>query len=244
MKAVYINQTGGTDVLAYGDRPEPEISPGEILLRVRASALNHLDLNLRAGNCRRFPHILGCDMAGEIAQISPDAGTALNLQVGDRVLLDNRVKCGGYNLCEHCAAGNDQWCARQQRIGVDLDGGHAEYVVAPAINAYAIPDAMPFTEAAALPIAAHTAWHCLITQAKLQPWDDVLVQAAGSGVGSMGIQIAKDDGLPRHHHRRQRLETGRSPKARRRRRHQLSRDGQHQRASAGIDRRQRRGCSV
>ena len=191
MKAVYINQTGGADVLTYGDRPEPEISPGEILLRVRASALNHLDLNLRAGNCRRFPHILGCDMAGEIVQISPDAGTDLNLQVGDRVLLDNRVKCGGHNLCPHCAAGNDQWCARQQRIGVDRDGGHAEYVVAPAINAYAIPDTMPFTEAAALPIAAHTAWHCLITQAKLRPWDDVLVQAAGSGVGSMGIQIAK-----------------------------------------------------
>lgn len=189
MKAVYINETGGTDVLVYGDRPEPEISPGEVLLRVHASALNHLDLNLRAGNCRRFPHILGCDLAGEVAQISPDAGTSL--KIGDRVLVDNRVKCGGINLCEHCASGNDQWCARQQRIGVDLDGGHAEYVVAPAINAYPIPDAMPFTEAAALPIAAHTAWHCLITQAQLQPWDDVLVQAAGSGVGSMGIQIAK-----------------------------------------------------
>ena len=189
MKAVYINEVGGPEALVYGDRPEPEIAPGEILLRVRASALNHLDLNLRAGNCRRFPHILGCDMAGEVAQVSPDAGAAL--RVGDRVLLDNRVKCGGHNLCEHCGAGNDQWCARQQRIGVDLDGGHAEYVTAPAVNAYRIPDGMGFAEAAALPIAAHTAWHCLITQAKLRPWDDVLVQAAGSGVGSMGIQIAK-----------------------------------------------------
>ena len=189
MKAVYINETGGTDVLTVGDRPEPEISPGEILLRVGASALNHLDLNLRANNCRRFPHILGCDIAGEVMQISPDSGA--NLQVGDRVLLDNRVKCEGHNLCEHCAGGNDQWCSRQLRIGVDVDGGHAEYVTAPAINAYTIPDEMSFTEAAALPIAAHTAWHCLITQARLQPWDDVLVQAAGSGVGSMGIQIAK-----------------------------------------------------
>ena len=189
MKAIYINETGGTDVLIHGDRPEPEIAPGEILIRVGGSALNHLDLNLRAGNCRRFPHILGCDLAGEVAQISPDAGT--DLKVGDRVLVDNRVKCGGINLCEHCASGHDQWCNRQQRIGVDLDGGHAEYVVAPAINAYTIPDDMSFAEAAALPIALHTSWHCLITQAKLQPWDDVLVQAAGSGVGSMGIQIAK-----------------------------------------------------
>lgn len=82
MKAVYINRTGGTDALAYGNRPELEISPGEFLLRVHASAMNHLDLNLRAGNCRRFPHILGGDMAGEVAQISPAAGIDLNLKVG------------------------------------------------------------------------------------------------------------------------------------------------------------------
>jgi NADPH:quinone reductase-like Zn-dependent oxidoreductase len=188
MKAIFINQTGGPEKLTYADRPEPEVEPGQVMLRVRASALNHLDLNLRAGRTYRgpFPRIMGCDMAGEIVAISPTTQT--DLKVGDRVLLDNRVKC---DQCQPCRFGLDQNCTHQLRLGVDLDGGHAEYVTAPAINAYRIPDTMSFTEAAALPIVAHTAWHCLITQAQIRPWDDVLVQAAGSGVGSMGIQIAK-----------------------------------------------------
>lgn len=188
MKAVFINHHGGPDQLVYGDRPDPEVAPGEVMLRVRASALNHLDLNLRAGRTYRgpLPRIMGCDIAGEVAAISPDART--DLKTGDRVLLNNRVMCG---TCENCRLGLDQYCPNQKRIGVDLDGGHAEYVTAPVGNAHKIPDSMEFTEAAALPIAGHTAWHCLITQAQVRPWDDVLIQAAGSGVGSMGIQIAK-----------------------------------------------------
>ena len=188
MKAVYISEHGGTDKLVYGDRPDPEVGPGEIMLRVRASALNHLDLNLREGRTYNgpLPRIMGCDIAGEVAAISPAASTSL--RVGDRVILNNRVTCG---LCQNCVLGNDQWCANQARLGVDLDGGHADYVTAPAANAHLVPDDMEFTEAATLPIAAHTAWHCLVTQAQIRPWDDVLVQAAGSGVGSMAIQIAK-----------------------------------------------------
>ena len=188
MKAVFINEHGGTDKLVCGDRPEPEVGPGEVMLRVRASALNHLDLNLREGRTYRgpLPRILGCDIAGEVAAISPAANTSL--KIGDRVILNNRVACSS---CRNCQMGQDQHCPNQLRLGVDLDGGHAEYITAPAINAHAIPSSMDFTEAAALPIAAHTAWHCLVTQAQIRPWDDVLVQAAGSGVGSMGIQIAK-----------------------------------------------------
>ena len=188
MKAVFINEHGGTDKLTYGDRPNPEVAPGEIMLRVRASALNHLDLNLREGRTYNgpLPRILGCDIAGEVAAISPNASTSLKL--GDRVILNNRVTCG---TCPNCQLGLDQSCPKQQRIGVDRDGGHAEYITAPAVNAHVIPDAMDFTEAAALPIAAHTVWHCMVTQAEVRPWDDVLVQAAGSGVGSMAIQIAK-----------------------------------------------------
>jgi NADPH:quinone reductase-like Zn-dependent oxidoreductase len=174
--------------MVYGDRPDPEVAPGEVMLRVRASALNHLDLNMRSGRTYRgpLPRIMGCDVAGEVAAISPDAQT--DLKTGDRVLLNNRVMCG---TCESCRLGLDQYCPNQKRIGVDLDGGHAEYVTAPAGNAHKIPDSMEFPEAAALPIVGHTAWHCLITQAQVRPWDDVLIQAAGSGVGSMGIQIAK-----------------------------------------------------
>ena len=188
MKAVFIEQHGGPQALTYGDRPNPEVAPGEVMLRVRASALNHLDLNLRAGltHMGSLPRIMGCDIAGEVAAISPDAKT--DLQVGDRVILNNRVTCG---VCEQCRMGWDQNCANTKRLGVDLDGGHAEYITAPAVNAHKIPDSMPMTEAAALPIALHTAWHCLVTQAQIRPTDDVLIQAAGSGVGSMGIQIAK-----------------------------------------------------
>ena len=188
MKAVFINEHGGTDKLVYGDRPDPEVGPGEIMLRVRASALNHLDLNLREGRTYNgpLPRVMGCDIAGEVAAISPAAATSL--KIGDRVILNNRVTCG---VCEHCVMGNDQFCPNQKRLGVDLDGGHADYITAPAVNAHVIPDSMEFTEAASLPIAAHTAWHCLVTQAQIRPWDDVLVQAAGSGVGSMAIQIAK-----------------------------------------------------
>ena len=188
MKAVFINEHGGTDKLVYGDRPDPEVGPGEVMLRVGASALNHLDLNLREGRTYNgpLPRIMGCDIAGEVVAISPVALTTL--QVGDRVILNNRATCG---QCQNCVMGNDQWCANQKRLGVDLDGGHADYITAPAANAHVIPDDMEFTEAATLPIAAHTAWHCLVTQAQIKPWDDVLVQAAGSGVGSMGIQIAK-----------------------------------------------------
>ena len=188
MKAVYIAQHGGPEALTYGDRPEPEVEPEEVMLKVCGSALNHTDLNLREGSSYNghLPRILGLDISGEIVNISPNADTAL--KVGDRVLLDNRHKC---NLCDYCKQGQDQYCINQKRYGVDLDGGHAEYITAAASNAYKIPENMSFAEAAALPIAAHTAWHCLITQGQIQPWDDVLIQAAGSGVGSMGIQIAK-----------------------------------------------------
>ncbi len=188
MKAVFINEHGGTDRLVYGDRPDPEVGPGEIMLKVGASALNHLDLNLREGRTYNgpLPRIMGCDIAGEVVAISPTASTSL--EIGDRVILNNRVTCG---TCAYCSMGDDQWCPNQKRLGVDLDGGHADYIIAPAVNAHVIPEEMEFTEAASLPIAAHTAWHCLVTQAQIRPWDDVLVQAAGSGVGSMAIQIAK-----------------------------------------------------
>ena len=106
MKAVFINEFGGPEALVHGDRPEPEVAPGEVMLRVRASALNHLDLNLRAGTSYRgpLPRIMGCDVAGEVVTVSPQAQTSL--KAGDRVLLDNRVKCGH---CENCRLGLDQY---------------------------------------------------------------------------------------------------------------------------------------
>lgn len=173
--------------MVYGDLPDPEVAPGEVMLRVRGSALNRADMGMRnRGRTGQGPRIMGMDVAGEIVSISPDANTSL--RTGDRVLLENRVKC---RACEYCVDGNDQYCTTQLRIGVDLDGGHAEYITAPAINAYKLPDSMTYTEAAAIPLAGHTAWQCMIVQGQVKPWDDVLIQAAGSGVASMAIQIAK-----------------------------------------------------
>ena len=187
MKAVYLEQPGGPEALVYGDRPEPETAPGEVMLRVRGSALNRADIGLRnRGHSGGAPRILGMDVAGEVIGVSPEANTTL--QVGDRVLLENRVKC---HVCEPCVQGLDQYCTVQQRIGVDLDGGHAEYITAPAINAYKIPDEMTFAQAAAIPLAGHTAWQCMVVQGQVRSWDDVLIHAAGSGVASMAIQIAK-----------------------------------------------------
>ena len=109
-------------------------------------------------------------------------------RLGDRVLVDNRIKC---DACSQCLQGQDQVCERQQRIGVDIDGGHAELCVVPAVNVYKFRDSMSFEEAAAIPLAFHTAWHCLMVRGQLQPWETILIQAGGSGVGSAAIQIAK-----------------------------------------------------
>ena len=190
MKAVYINEFGGPEVLIYGDRPDPVAGPGELVIRVRASALNSADQGVRTGRSTagELPRILGFDMAGEISQLGPGVS---GFKEGERVLIDNRLKCG---VCEPCLMARDEWCLVQTRLGCDVDGGHAEYCVVPVVNTHRIPDWMSYESAAALPIAGHTAWHCLITRGQLQPWEDILIQAGGSGVGSMAIQIAKHMG--------------------------------------------------
>jgi NADPH:quinone reductase-like Zn-dependent oxidoreductase len=190
MKAVYIAEPGGPEKLIFGDRPEPEVGAGEVLIRVRASAVNHADLALRAGRSATggLPRILGLDMAGEIARLGPGV---TGWKEGDRVVVENRVKCG---VCTPCVQGLDEYCERQKRLGGELDGGHAQYCTVPAANLQRIPAAMGFEEASTFPLAGHTAWHCLIERVQLQPWEDVLIQAVGSGVGSFGLLMAKGIG--------------------------------------------------
>jgi NADPH:quinone reductase-like Zn-dependent oxidoreductase len=190
MKAIYIAEPGGPEKLIFGDRPEPDVGAGEVLLRVRASAVNHADLALRAGRSATggLPRILGLDMAGEIARLGPGV---TGWREGDRVVVENRVKCG---VCTPCVQGRDEYCERQKRLGGELDGGHAQYCTVPAANLQRIPAAMGFEEAATFPLAGHTAWHCLIERVQLQPWEDVLIQAVGSGVGSFGLLMAKGIG--------------------------------------------------
>ena len=186
MKAVRFHQHGGPEVLRYEDAPDPDLVPGEVLVRVRACALNHLDLWGRRGLpgiTVPMPHITGSDVAGEVV-----SAMAADVSVGRRVMLQPGISCG---RCTACLSGSDNDCARYEVLGYrHHDGGYAEYVKVPVQNLISIPDEIDFVQAAAFPLTFLTAWHMLMTRAKLKRGEDVLVLAAGSGVGQAAIQIA------------------------------------------------------
>src|ERR1035437_9187033 len=188
MKAARIHQHGGPEVLVHEETPEPRIKANQILIRVRACALNHLDLFVRAGiPGMKFPmpHILGSDIAGEVVETGE---LCERVKPGWRILLSPGQSC---RQCEQCLLGNDNFCRRFTMFGYAIDGGNAELLAAPEYSAIQIPDDMSFESAAATPLVFLTAWHMLMARANLQPGEDVLVLAASSGVGSAAIQIAK-----------------------------------------------------
>jgi NADPH:quinone reductase-like Zn-dependent oxidoreductase len=191
MKAIVYAAHGGPEVLQYKDVPEPQIGPYEVLVRVHACALNHLDLWLRMGlpgTHVPLPHVPGSDIAGEVARVGDKV---TNVKVGERVLLQPGISCG---QCANCLRGQDSMCPSYTLFGQGVDGGCAEFVKSPAVNCVPIPEKLSFEEAAAFPLVSLTAWHMLIGRAKLQPAETVLVLGAGSGVGSAAIQIAKAAG--------------------------------------------------
>src|ERR1700686_4500596 len=188
MKAILFQKHGGPEVLQYTDAPTPSIRANEVRVRVRACALNHLDLWVRGGLPNvpiPLPHIPGSDIAGEIAEIGADVTT---VKVGQKVVLAPGVSCG---KCAACVAGRDNFCRQFSNLGYMIDGGCAEFVKCPEVNCMPYPENLTFEEAAAIPLVFQTAWHMLLTRAKLQPAEDVLILGAGSGVGSAAIQIAK-----------------------------------------------------
>jgi len=186
MKAVRFHQHGDPGVLRYEEAPEPDLAPGEVLVRVRACALNHLDLWGRRGLpgvTIPMPHICGSDVAGEVL-----ASAAADVSVGRRVMLQPGISCG---RCAECLSGKDNACRRYEVLGYkNHAGGYAELVKVPVQNLIPIPDEIGFVQAAAFPLTFLTAWHMLMTRAQLKRGDDVLVLAAGSGVGQAAIQIA------------------------------------------------------
>jgi NADPH:quinone reductase-like Zn-dependent oxidoreductase len=191
MKAMVIRRHGGPEVLEAAELPDPVPAAGEALVRVRACALNHLDLWARAGLPTLkvpFPHVLGSDIAGEIAALH---GPVDGLRVGQRVLLSPGVSCG---RCRMCLGGEDSSCRSYRILGYQVHGGYAEHVVCPAANVVPLPDGFSFEEAAAFPLVFLTAWRMLVTRARVRPGEDVLVWAAGSGVGMAALQIAKVHG--------------------------------------------------
>ncbi len=186
MRAIRFHSHGGPEVLRYEDAPDPKLEAGEVLVRVRACALNHLDLWERRGleGVRiPLPHISGSDVAGEVV-----TSTLADIPAGLRVMLQPGVSCG---RCAACLSGRDNECARYEVLGyLNHPGGYAELVKVPAQNVIPLPDRIGFVEAAAFPLTFVTAWHMLVTRAQVRRGEDVLVLAAGSGVGQAAIQLA------------------------------------------------------
>ena len=187
MKAVVFHTQGGIDKLCYEEVPDPTISASEILVKVYACAVNHLDIRARRDRpeVQPFPHILGSDISGEVAEISADVH---NVTVGDSVVLSPCISCGE---CVECLNGDENLCDAQILLGFQTNGGYADYVKVPAENAIILSSRLSYHEAAAIPMAYLTAWHMLVARAGVRPGDDVLILSAGSGVGSAGLQIAK-----------------------------------------------------
>lgn len=188
MKATIFRQHGGPEVLEYTDVPEPSIRANEVLVEVKACGLNHLDIFIRKGMPGieiPLPHILGEDVAGVVREVGE---LVTWVKPGDEVMVQPGVSCGH---CEACLSGQDNLCREYHMIGYRRDGGYAELVAVPGTNIVAKPSQLSWEEAAALPLVTVTAWHMLVTRAAVQPGENVLVHAAGSGVGSIAIQIAK-----------------------------------------------------
>jgi len=188
MKAIRFHNFGDADILKLEETPKPIIGANDVLLQIKAAALNHLDLWVRSGAREKnipLPHIPGSDGAGVIAEV----GSAVDFfKVGDKVLISPGISCGH---CEMCLGGTDNLCRSYHVLGTKEDGTYSEFVKLAATNVLPIPDGLDFNQAAAIPLVFLTAWHMLVGISKIKPGEAVLVHAAGSGVGSAGIQIAK-----------------------------------------------------
>jgi NADPH:quinone reductase-like Zn-dependent oxidoreductase len=188
MKAIVFEKHGGPDVLRYVDAPDPVANANEVLIRVKACALNHLDLWVRRGLpgvAIPLPHIPGSDVAGEVAEIGAGVTT---VRPGQKVVIAPGVTCG---KCPACISGHDNRCRSFTNLGYMIDGGCAEFVKVPEVNCLLYPENLSWEEAASIPLVFQTAWHMLLVRAELQPGEDVLILGAGSGVGTAAIQIAK-----------------------------------------------------
>jgi NADPH:quinone reductase-like Zn-dependent oxidoreductase len=188
VKATIFKQHGGPEVLEYMDVPDPDLHANEVLVEVKACALNHLDLFVRNGMPGieiPLPHILGNDVAGVVREVGE---LVTWVKPGAEVMVQPGVSCGH---CEACLSGRDNLCREYDSVGYRRNGGYAELVAVPGVNIIPKPSGLSWDEAAALPLVTVTAWHMLVTRANVQPGEDVLVHAAGSGVGSIAIQIAK-----------------------------------------------------
>src|SRR5215468_2285146 len=188
MKAVVFHQHGGPEVLRYTDVEKPSPGPSDVLIEVKATSINHIDIFLRRGMPGvkvPMPKIVGSDAAGIIREVGRDVA---GLQPGQRVTINPGIACGH---CEFCSAGFGSQCVSWTMVGESRDGAYAEFVVVPAHIVLPIPDSISFEEVAAAPLVFLTAWSMMVGKGNIRPGEDVLILGAGAGVGTAAIQIAK-----------------------------------------------------
>ena len=188
MKAAFFKEHGGSDKIIYDDYKDPSPDANDVVVRVKACALNHVDMLLLDGRYpppEGLPHVNGCEVTGTVERLGD---RVKGLTQGQRVIIFPGFSCG---TCEYCLRGERTVCMRYGYLGAARDGGYAELVKAPAANILPLPESISFEQGAAVPLAMLTSWHALVAQANVRAGQTVLVQAAGSGVGSAAIQIAR-----------------------------------------------------
>lgn len=188
MKAMALTAHGGPDTLQRMDLPDPTPRPGEVRVKVKACALNRLDLLVREGWPQlslAFPHVLGTDLAGTVDAVGEDA---TDVPLGVNVIVNPGISCGA---CRECLSGRDHACRGFHLLGQHAHGGYAEYACVPRANLVPMPKNLSFPEAASLPLSFLTAWEMLVNRARVAPGETVLVHSAGGGVGSAAVQIAR-----------------------------------------------------
>jgi NADPH2:quinone reductase len=185
MKAVFFRRHGGNEVLEYGDRPDPSPGPGEVVVGVRAAAMNHLDIFVRDGIPGvPLPQIPGADGAGVVEAIGEGVS---GFTPGDRVLVQPGLYC---NVCEFCRSGEQSLCVKYGIVGEHAPGTFAERALLPARNLFPIPGSLSFEQAAAFPLSYQTAWRLIVTRGGVRPGDSVLIHGIGGGVAWAALEIA------------------------------------------------------
>jgi NADPH:quinone reductase-like Zn-dependent oxidoreductase len=188
MRAVVFEAQGGVDQLKLAELPDPATMPGQVRVRIKAVAVNRLDIWVREGwrgLKLEMPHILGSDIAGVVDEVGQGV---TGIERGAEVVLGPGTACG---RCIECLSGRDNRCPKYAILGEHTKGGYAELLSVPARNVFAKPAGLSFEETACLPLVFTTAWGMLVERAGIRAGDWVLVHAAGSGVGSAAIQVAK-----------------------------------------------------
>jgi NADPH2:quinone reductase len=189
MQAVFYEEHGSRGVLRYGEFPEPDVGPEEVLVDVEAGGLNHLDVWTRKGpSPEELPHVPGSDAAGVVRDVGE---RVIRFEAGDRVVVDPNRYCGS---CEFCRKGETSLCVDFKLIGEHVRGVHSERTALHEDNLIHLPEGVDFVTAAAAPLVFQTAWRMLTTRAGIQQSDSVLVLGASGGVGHAAVQIAANEG--------------------------------------------------